>query len=115
MGLAQSVRMSRRVHTNKALLEVLSRAKPKLRKSILKAVDKDVICTLCEVSHNLLNGAVPLTPPQIAKLSKHKRPLRRLAQRGEGWQKKKDFLEKSGGAFLPALIGALLVALSGGR
>ena len=103
--------MTRRVHTHKALLEVLARAKPKLRKSILRGVDKEAICTLCEISHNLLNGAVPLSAAQIAKLAKHKRPLRRLAQRGEGWQRKREFIDENGSAFLPVLLNTILAAL----
>ena len=103
--------MTRRLHNHKSLLEVLSKAKPKLRKSIIHGADRNVICALCEISHNLLQGALPLSPSQIGKLSKHKRPLRRLAQRGEGWKKKRDFLEVNGGAFLPALVSALLSVL----
>lgn len=103
--------MARRVHTHKPLLEVLARAKPKLRKAILGGVDKEAICTLCEISHNLLNGAVPLSPSQIAKLARHKRALRRLAQRGEGWKRKQQFIAEKGSAFLPMLLTTILAAL----
>lgn len=105
--------MARRVHIakhNKDLLRVLHSARPKVRKAILKEADKDIVCTLCEISDNLLCGNLPLNKSHKDKISKHKSILRRLAKRGEHWKSKKKVITQSGGAFVPLLISALLSA-----
>lgn len=60
--------MAPRVKTHRAVLEVLHKAKPALRKAIVQAADKDVIYTLCEICDNLLRGNIPLSEEQKKKL-----------------------------------------------
>lgn len=105
--------MVRRVHAHKDILSVLSRAKPNLRRAILEQLDRPTVDAICEICHNLVAGAVPLTPSKKSKLSKHKKVLRQLAQRGEGWKQKKKVLRQKGGAFLPVLLGTVLSSLLG--
>lgn len=89
------------------LIKVLVKAKPSLRKTILKKADKDLVHFICEICDNTLLGNVPLTPAQNIKLQKHKRIIRQLAQRGQGWQNKRVVLVQHGGAFLPILLSIL--------
>lgn len=103
--------MAPRVHTHKALLEVLKSAKPKLCKAILEQSDKSLIFAVCEICDNLLAGNIPLTTAQKTKLKKYRAHFRRLAQRGEGWQVKKKYLTQKGGAFLPLLLSAVASVL----
>lgn len=89
------------------LLRVLHRARPPLRKAILKHADKALVYSICELCDNTLCGNVPLTPQQIQNLKKHKHILKRLAKRGESWAKKKKALAQKGGSFLPLLLSVL--------
>jgi len=96
---------------HKDLLRVLQRAKPSVRKAILKEADRALVYSICELCDNTLSGNVPLTPAQIQKLKKHKNVLKKLAKRGESWTKKKKALAQGGGAFLPLLLSVLGPAL----
>jgi len=73
---------------HKDLLRVLQRARPSVRKAILKEADKALVYSICELCDNTLSGNVPLTPTQKQKLKKHKTVLKKLAKRGESWVKK---------------------------
>jgi hypothetical protein len=98
----------KKTHLHQDLLKVLVKAKPSLRKAILSEADKALVYTICEICDNTLFGNVPLTPAQKTKIKKHKHIIRKLAQRGEGWQKKKKVLVQHGGAaFIPILLSVL--------
>ena len=84
------------------------KAKPSMRKAILEKADRNLVHSLCEICDNTLVGNIPLTLAQKTKLRKFKTILRKLAHRGEGWQKKKDVLiQHGGGAFIPILLSIL--------
>lgn len=101
--------MAQRVKSNRAILEVLQKAKPNLRKAIIQASDKEIVHLICEVCENLLLGNIPLSPEQKIKLKKYRTQIRKLAQRGDSVKKKKEILLQRGGALplLPILISAL--------
>ena len=88
-------------------LKVLKKAKPKLRKSILKAADNQLIHCLCECCHNVLNGNVELSAKQKKALQKHRRRLRELVAKKTSQKKRRDILVQNGG-FLPALLAPVL-------
>ena len=97
-----------KIHQHKDVFRVLVKAKPSLRKAILKETDKKLVHAFCEICDNTLIGNIPLTPSQKTKLGKFKTILRKLARRGEGWkQKKKVLVQHGGGAFIPILISIL--------
>jgi hypothetical protein len=99
--------MAPRVNTHvKDLLRVLHKAKPSLRKAILREADRALVHQICEICDNTLAGHVPLSPSQKQKLKKHKQILRNLAHRTPSWKSKKNLLQK-GGAFLPLLLTIL--------
>jgi hypothetical protein len=99
--------MARRLRANLDELKVLKKAKPKLRKSILKAADNDLITCLSECSHNVLNGNIQLSNKDKAALNKHKKTLRELAKRKLSTAKRRKILLQKGG-FLPALLAPIL-------
>lgn len=104
--------MVQRVRKERPVLEVLKVAKPKLRKAVLAAADQSSIRTICEICHNLIGGAVPLTPDQKNKLARHKRALRMLAAKDTSLAKKRQYLlDQRGGAILPLLLSTVLGAL----
>ena len=92
---------------HKDLLKVLSKAKPSLRKAILKEADKALVYSICEICDNTLTGNVPLKNNEVHKLRKHKKVLRELAQRGGSWTLKKMKILQRGGAFVPLLLSLL--------
>ena len=95
---------------HKDLLRVLSKAKPSLRKAILRDAGKPLIYSICEICDITLNGNVPLKESAKSKLKKHKKFLRQLAKRGESWKKKKHLLQR-GGAVIPLLLSLLAPTL----
>lgn len=88
-------------------LKVLRKAKPRLRKGILKLAEKDLITCLFECSHNVLKGNIQLSKKQKQALKKHSKALRELAKRKTPVSQRRKILVQKGG-FLPALLGPIL-------
>lgn len=80
---------------------------------MIEKLDASTVNAICEIALNTLRGAIPLPASKRARLAKHKTTLRRIAQKGEGWKKKRLALRQSGGAFLPVLLGTVLSAIFG--
>lgn len=104
--------MSRRLSNNADFLRVLAKAKPNLRRAILKCCHSELIKVICEVTLNVLHGVVPLNSQQERKLKRYKKILRALADRSLSLKKKKEHLNQTGGSFLPALLPPVLSALA---
>ena len=106
----------KKVLRHKALLETLQTASPKLRKAILENCNNDLHCCIVEMSVNLLNGNIKLSPNEIKKLKRNKGILRRIA----GLCKKNNRLASrktvrktiiQNGKGLPFLIAPLLALI----
>jgi len=95
---------------HKDLLKVLAKAKPSLRRAILREADKALVFSICEICDNTLNGNVPLKDSEKKQLRKHKKIIRLLAERRGSWKKKKHQVQK-GGAFIPLLLSLLAPTL----
>lgn len=105
--------MAHHLRKHAAILRTIYKARPDLRKNLLKLADQDLIRCICECADNTLKGHVKLTSSQKTKLSRYKKVLRRLAKKGESWKSKRKFISQSGGA-LPALLVPILgTVLSG--
>jgi hypothetical protein len=102
----------KRLKENKHMLYVLKAADPKLRAAILKNVNPEVIRTICDISHNTLNGNNKICNYAKGKLKKYKRQLRKLTCSKETIASKRKILVQKGG-FLPALIGSVLSGVIG--
>ena len=106
--------MDRNVTSHLELLKALLKAKPGVRKSLLKSCTCDLVRCLVECAHNTLAGNVPLSAPQKRKLKSHKTLLRSLAGRGGKVAKKRKILiGKGSGAFQTALLAPLLGSVLG--
>ena len=90
-----------------AILRTIQKARPDLRRSLLKLADQDVIRCIVECADNTLKGHVQLTQQQKKNLTRHKKTLRRLAKRGERWRVKRKLIVQSGGFLLPLLAPLL--------
>lgn len=96
---------------NTALLHALIYAPPRLRKALIHHSDKEFIRCICECALNLLHGNIPLKDCEKSKLCKHKKILRKLADRKQCLSSKKQIISQKGGAFLPMLLAPLISAL----
>lgn len=97
---------------DRALLEALIHATPKERKAFLKVCDVSRIHTICECAYNVLRGNVPLSDKRKKSLSNHKKFLRKIVKRNEGWAKKRKYLvQHGGGIFIPLLLSTVLQAV----
>jgi hypothetical protein len=96
-----------RLKRNIDYLKVLSVAKAKQRKAIIKTADSDLITCLCECALNLLNGNLTITDKNLAKLNRFKTPIRQLVDKSVSQADKRKILEQKGG-FLPALLVPVL-------
>lgn len=106
--------MSKVLRKHVAILRTISKARPDLRKDLLKLSDQGLIRSICECADNTLKGHVKLNAVQKKKLARHKHILRRLIRKGESWKKKKRLVIQSGGFLLPLLapvLGAVLASL----
>ena len=99
--------MAKRFKNHIDELKVLKKAKPALRKSILKAADKDLICCLSDCCHNILNGNIRLNASQKKSLQRHRKNLRKIATKRTTVKKRRDILVQKGG-FLPALLAPII-------
>ena len=105
-------KMSGRMKRSLPYLQVLAKAKPKLRGLIINNAPADVINAICECCLNLLKGVIPLTPHQKRRLARYKTHLRGLANKKVSQKKKRRYLSQKGGggalaALLPVALGAL--------
>jgi hypothetical protein len=95
------------IRKHAAILRTIAKARPDVRRSLLEMADKELIRCLCEISDNTLKGYVNLNSRQKQKLSRYKKILRRIAQRGETWQKKKQLIQTGSGFIVPLLAAVL--------
>lgn len=93
---------------------VLLHAKPKLRTSILKLADPDLIRGVAEIALNILKGNIKISKSCKTKLAAHKNLLRRLTSiKGKNDNKRRRFLIQRGGTLVPLIISTLLSSAIG--
>ena len=68
--------MSLRMQRNLALLELLYKSMPSMRRVIVGKASSDFINALCEIALNVLSGNIPLTGKQYKQLNKRKAVIR---------------------------------------
>jgi len=77
-----------------------------VRKSFIKTADKSLVNSICECCINILNGCIPLSSYQKAKLKRNKLNLRHLALKKTALGKKRKILQRGG--FLSAILSAAI-------
>ena len=101
-----------KLKTHSQSLHILRKGKPKICNQVLNNGGRSLMSCLCEISHNVLKGNVPLTHLQKKKISSYKHIIRKLANSKKlSLSKKKKLVQKGG--FLSALLGPVLTLLGG--
>lgn len=100
-----------RLKKNYPLLLSLKNSSAEQRKFILKKASPDLIQTIADICYNIVRGNIDLPENKQKALRKHKRAIRRLADKKiKIITKRREILQKGG--FLPALLPALSIAAS---
>lgn len=102
--------MTHRVKAHKEFLRALHCLKPKYRKVLLGACNKEEIDCICECIYNVLKGKIPLQDEHKNKLDKYKNVLRKLVSKTKNKARKNIIIQK-GGTFLPIILSTVLGAL----
>ena len=103
--------MSDSVKRHMSTLQVLSKAPKKLRTAIIENSTRDLILALSEVFHNVLEGAVKLTPAEIKKLSPYRNTIYKITKKNISIKDKKALINQQGG-FLLTLLPPAIALLS---
>lgn len=83
---------------------------------ILKLVENDVICLICDLVKNVLYKNIPvpnLTKQKMDILRKHKQSLLQLIDSNTTLGRRRKIINQSGGAFLPFLLPILSSIIGG--
>lgn len=104
----------KQITNNKYILQVLSQAKPKLRKSILKSCGGDSLQVIFEIILNILNGNIKIAPDCKNKLKKYKRVFKKLKRSKHNLPQVRKLLVQEGrGAFIPLIVSSILSSVIG--
>ena len=99
-------RVSRNLKKHGQILCLLSKAKPKVIKSIIAGSDNDLIKTISTCSLDILKGDYTLSSTQKNRLKKYKNLIRKLVDNKTSIKQKKAMLMK-GGSMVSALLGVI--------
>lgn len=105
----------KRLNRDKYMLYTINKAKPSLRKAILKHSPASLIKTISEICYNILKGNCNLSKKSLDGLKKHKKQLRFVSSASNSSNLKRKRLIQSGGSvFLPLLLAPLIIDLFAG-
>ena len=109
-----------RLRKHARFLAALRKAAPTQRGALLRKSSNGEICSICEISKNITNGAVHISPTRKRQLCKFKKFMRVLNDRKKSIKSKRNALvrmngsggkkrgrQRGGIAFLPMLIGGV--------
>ena len=97
---------------NSALLTVLAKSKPKLRKAILNAAEDDFIEALRQCLLNVWFETVKLKPKTSKKITPHSKDIKFAADKRNSVIKRRKRLVQKGEGFLPFLLQSVLEQLA---
>ena len=97
-----------RLRRHYGTLEHLAKCSPEDCEHLIGSGSDDLITTLSEICHNLLEGNIPLTENQLESLRESADVLRAVSKKATSIKRKRDVLVQRGGFLIPALIGMAL-------
>ena len=86
-------------------LKHLAECSPEDCEAIIGSGSDDLITTLSEICHNLLEGNIPLTEGQLESLRQSADILRAVSKKVTSTKTKRKVMIQKGGFLIPALIG----------
>lgn len=93
------------VKQQRPFLEVLRKARPTVRKAILKHADKSLIHCFRLICYNILRGNIKLKPRDRIRLGKHRNSLRKIAYTKNANIVKRELQQRGG--FLGKIIDGI--------
>lgn len=106
--------MSHCIERSIHFLHVLADVSPKTaRIIILKEGNKDLICALTEIFHNILDSSITLSETGRFAIRKKYRIIKKLAQKSKNFRQKHQLMVKYAPEFLNITLPAVLNKLNG--
>ena len=84
--------MKRLLRHRAFLLSILREANRNKRHDLIQHANGEQINTVSELIFNMLKNCVPVSPPLMAKLRRHKKVLKELSRRKNSIKKRDDFI-----------------------
>lgn len=97
------------------ILKIINAVPRKVRESILKEADDDLIKAISEICLNFCRGNVKCCDKSYKKLKKYKSCIHRLAlvkKSQKNLKREKQILVQNGSGFLPILLPPLITAIT---
>lgn len=104
--------MSQHVIAHLPRLQSLTKLTPKKRRDLLEKANLQFFKSIVECIENVMKGNIQLKKECREKLRKYKAVLRRILHSSNKLKVKKEIIVQNGGAFLPALLGAVIPILA---
>ncbi|KAK2708361.1 hypothetical protein QYM36_014091 [Artemia franciscana] len=92
-------------------VEILAKAKPKLRRALLQNLDKDIVKAFSELCLNITNSNISMPLCQKKRCSQHRKIIRDLSVKKKNIKQKRRKLVQPGSGFFGVLlpiIGSLI-------
>lgn len=96
------------------MLQLLSQAKPKLRKSLLNSCGGESLKIILEIILNIINGNIKIRKDCKNKLKKYKRVFKKLKRSKHNLPQVRKLLVQEGkGTFIPLIVSSILSSVIG--
>ena len=86
----------------------------RIRNGIIERMNKKELHTIKEVAGNFLHNNIPVTPKDLAHLSKYKNQIRRFAKDAKSLEERRKLLKQNGGflGLLAPILGKTLFSVA---
>ena len=104
--------MTKRIIKNFDLIKALNQCNNIEKKQFLKSARPEIVNTVCDCVHNVLQGKVPLSNQHKNKLKLKKHILRQLVDRKNKTSKRRKLLTQHGSGFLSSILGPVIKVIA---
>ena len=99
----------KRLLDHMSILEYVSKLSPSEQKKFAESAGKELLNCFSEISLNLAEKNIKLSPLQVRKLRKHEKDIIHLSRKNNSLKKRRNILTK--GTFLKNFLGELVPTL----
>ena len=102
--------MSANVKKHMTILKKLSKSSTRDQRKLLRSSPRELIDALSEITVNVLNGRIRLTPEEIHKLKRYNSRLLRISKKSTPIAEKRRIIQRGG--FLSVLLPAAIAVIT---